>query len=93
VKSPFADVSKARGPHGLTRRQATAWPLAVCGLSLWLASGAWWGDTTGGTATVTAGPYIFFQLPQSVTIYGLIPALQNATAGPYTDTIMATVTF
>lgn len=52
-----------------------------------------WGDGSGNTGTATIGPYRKVQLPQSVTIYGLIPALQNATRSPYTDSITATVTF
>ncbi len=52
-----------------------------------------WGDGTGVTRTVTIGPYTKSQLPQPRTVYGLITALQNATPGPYTDSITATVTF
>jgi spore coat protein U-like protein len=32
-------------------------------------------------------------MPVLVTVYGLIPTLQNATPGAYTDSITATVTF
>jgi spore coat protein U-like protein len=51
-----------------------------------------WGDGTGSTQTVTIGPYRRVHLPQSITVYGLIPALQNAALGPYTDSITAIVT-
>lgn len=52
-----------------------------------------WGDGTGGTqAYVTSG-----KTPNKtdffVTIYGKIPALQDVTAGSYTDTVVATINF
>lgn len=47
-----------------------------------------WGDGSSGTATVsdtgTGGSY---------TVYALVPALQNVTAGSYSDTITVTVTY
>ena len=43
---------------------------------------------------MTTGPYRSVQLPQPVTVYGLIPALQNASrGGPCTDSNTDTVTF
>jgi spore coat protein U-like protein len=51
-----------------------------------------WGDGTGGTSTYTnANP----PNNQNVTlpIYGRIPAGQDVSAGPYTDTVLATVNF
>jgi len=52
-----------------------------------------WGDGTGGSqAYVTLGKVTnnadFF-----VTIYGKVPALQDASAGSYTDTVVATIDF
>lgn len=48
-----------------------------------------WGETVGtdteqGNGTGSA---------QTITVYGLLPASQQATAGSYTDTITATVTY
>ena len=52
-----------------------------------------WGDGTGGSqAYVTSG-----KTPNNtdffVTIYGKVPALQDASAGSYTDTVVATIDF
>jgi spore coat protein U-like protein len=52
-----------------------------------------WGDGTGGSqAYVTSG-----KTPNStdffVTIYGRVTALQDVTAGSYTDTVVATINF
>jgi len=52
-----------------------------------------WGDGTGGTGTFAGGPYKKAAMPVVITVYGLIPAQQDAAAGAYTDSITATVTF
>jgi spore coat protein U-like protein len=52
-----------------------------------------WGNGTAGTATVTAHYSANNAPPVNVTVYALIPAMQNVTAGSYTDSIVATVTF
>lgn len=50
-----------------------------------------WGDGTGGTSLY--GPLTPTASATTVTIYGRIPALQNASVGTYADTITATITF
>ena len=47
-----------------------------------------WGDGTAGTATVDAS-----SMGGEHTVYGSIPAGQNALAGNYFDTIVVTLTF
>jgi spore coat protein U-like protein len=51
-----------------------------------------WGDGTGNTVTdtqfVTHGKPAF-----SATVYGMMPALQSAAAGTFSDTITVTVSF
>jgi spore coat protein U-like protein len=47
------------------------------------------GDGTGGTQVFTG----FVQVNATVTVFGRIPALQDVPVGPYSDTIVATVTF
>jgi spore coat protein U-like protein len=47
-----------------------------------------WGDATGGTAIVGATG-----LTANHTVYGRIPARQNAYVGFYNDTIVVTLTF
>jgi spore coat protein U-like protein len=51
-----------------------------------------WGDGTGGTqiySVVVTPP----ARPVDVPVYGRVPALQDVTAGTYTNTIIATIQF
>lgn len=48
------------------------------------------GDGTGGTQTVSKG---FRNNTKTVTVFGQIPAMENISAGTYSDSIVATVTF
>ena len=51
-----------------------------------------WGNGTGGTSRY--GPVIpVLGLPQTLTIYGRIPAQQTSPVGNYTDTVVATINF
>ena len=51
-----------------------------------------WGDGTGGTSVYTrANPPNNSSV--SLTIYGRIPALQDVSAGSYTDTVSAVINF
>jgi len=47
-----------------------------------------WGDATASTATVSSTA-----MNETHTIYGLMPAGQNVSAGTYNDTIIVTLTF
>lgn len=51
-----------------------------------------WGDGSGGTATYHLGnpPN---GLDVNLTVYGRVPALQDVSAGSYTDTVVATIIF
>lgn len=48
------------------------------------------GDGTGGTQTVSQR---FRNNTKRITVYGQIPAMENISAGAYSDSIVATVTF
>lgn len=51
-----------------------------------------WGNGTGGTSRF--GPVApVLGLPQTLTIYGRIPAGQTSPVGNYTDTVVATINF
>ncbi|HEU4687590.1 MAG TPA: spore coat U domain-containing protein [Vicinamibacterales bacterium] len=51
-----------------------------------------WGDGTGGTSVYTnSNPPNNSNV--SVTVYGRIPALQDVSAGNYTDTVSAVINF
>lgn len=56
-----------------------------------------WGDGSGGTQTVDGTLSALLPLGQSVsrdhTVYGRIPAQQNAVPGAYADTVTVTLTF
>ena len=53
-----------------------------------------WGDGTGGTATVSDSVLLAIGTTNfSYTMYGRIPALQDAKAGAYTDSIVATINY
>ena len=49
-----------------------------------------WGDATSGTSHY--GP-IKPIVTDTITIFGRVPAGQDATAGNYTDTVIATINF
>jgi spore coat protein U-like protein len=47
-----------------------------------------WGDGTSGTGTVA-----FTKTNNSLSVYGRIPALQNAVPGTYSDSVVVTISF
>jgi spore coat protein U-like protein len=49
-----------------------------------------WGDSGGATVTMAGAPSI---LPQTVTVFGRIPANQSASTGVFVDTVAITLTF
>ena len=49
-----------------------------------------WGDSGGNTVTLAAAASI---LPQTITVYGRVPASQSASAGVFADTVAITLTF
>ncbi|HXN08823.1 MAG TPA: spore coat U domain-containing protein [Candidatus Acidoferrales bacterium] len=50
-----------------------------------------WGDGTGGTSTYSATAVN--GVPVTVTVFGSIPAVQDAHTGAYTDSVKATINF
>jgi len=51
-----------------------------------------WGNGTGGTSRY--GPVVpLLGVPNTLTIYGRIPARQTSPVGAYTDTVVATINF
>jgi spore coat protein U-like protein len=50
-----------------------------------------WGDGTGGTSVYSQS--VGALVSQNVTVYGRVPALQNATIGSYSDSVTATIVF
>ena len=49
-----------------------------------------WGDTSDTALDIPAAPD---RNPRTFTVYGRVPAAQDATVGNYTDTVVATVNF
>ena len=53
-----------------------------------------WGDGTASTSTVNDGYLLGIStVTRNYPVYGRMPALQNAAAGDYSDTIIVTVTY
>jgi spore coat protein U-like protein len=53
-----------------------------------------WGDGSSGTSTVNDGYSLgLFTVIRNYNVYGRIPALQNAVAGSYADSIIVTVNY
>jgi spore coat protein U-like protein len=53
-----------------------------------------WGNGTGGTSQISAGfLVVLLGITAHHTVYGRIPARQNASVGSYSDTITVTVTY
>ena len=50
-----------------------------------------WGDGTNGTDTVTCR--VIVGQPCIQTVYAQVPALQDVSAGSYSDTVVITITF
>jgi spore coat protein U-like protein len=50
-----------------------------------------WGDGTGGTSIYSATAVN--AVPVTVTVFGSIPASQDAHTGAYTDSVKATINF
>jgi spore coat protein U-like protein len=49
-----------------------------------------WGDKSSGTSNYTA---LLAALPVTLSVYGRIPARQNAKAGNFADTVVITLLF
>ena len=52
-----------------------------------------WGDGSGGTSFFQVSVLPLLPTSGTVTVYGRIPALQDAHTGSYSDSIVATITF
>lgn len=52
-----------------------------------------WGDGTAGTSTVIKTKVNKNDHPIVTTVYGRIPAGQDASAGQYSDTLIVTITW
>lgn len=51
------------------------------------------GDGNGGSVNVTRNFLALLVVDDTTTVYGRIPGGQNVRAGPYTDTVVITVTY
>lgn len=53
-----------------------------------------WGNGSGGTGTISDGYLLgLFTVTRNYTVYGRVPALQNARSGAYSDSITVTVDY
>ncbi len=91
-------VDLATGSSGTYSDRAMAQGAATLGYNLYTTAARTtvWGNGTGGTGRIsTLGILITPLTPHNATytVFGRIPARQNVTIGPYTDGILATVTY
>jgi len=84
------DLSRGSAPTFLPRRLLKSAELLTYNLYTDAARSTVWGDATSGTSHY--GP-IKPSVTDTITIFGRIPAGQDATAGNYTDTVIATINF
>lgn len=91
----FVTIDISAGSSGVYSTRTLQNGTATLDYNLYLSAtrtGAPWGDGAG--ATDHYGPVLVeLGTPATVTIYGRIPALQNAAAGSYTDTVVVTINF
>jgi spore coat protein U-like protein len=88
VATPYA-VSLSPGGGSFTDRAMANGPYVLLyNLYVDAARASVWGDGSGGTATVAANA-----ASTTHTVYGRIPARQNAHVGSYSDTITVTVNY
>jgi spore coat protein U-like protein len=88
--APVVGLGLGLNPTGSTRRMISG--LAYLTYEIYKETGRTnvWGDSGGATVTLAAAPSI---LPQTVSVFGRIPASQSATTGVFLDTVAITLTF
>jgi spore coat protein U-like protein len=88
--APVVGLGLGLNPTGSTRRMISG--LQFLTYEIYKESGRSnvWGDSGGNTVTLAAAPSI---LPQTINVYGRIPANQSASTGVFADTVSITLTF
>lgn len=88
--APVVGLGLGLSPNGSTRRMTSG--LQFLSYEIYKETGRSnvWGDSGGATVTMAPAPSI---LPQTVTVYGRIPANQSASTGVFVDTVAITLTF
>jgi len=86
------DLSKGSAPTYVPRQMRQGTDTLDYNLYLDASRASIWGDGTGGSSRY--GPQLpLLGIPVTVTIYGRVPARQNARVGSFTDTITVTINF
>jgi spore coat protein U-like protein len=88
--APVVGLGLGLNPSGSTRRMASGLQFLTYEIDKESGRTNVWGDSGGATVTLAAAPSI---LPQTINVYGRIPASQSATAGAFVDTVAITLTF
>jgi spore coat protein U-like protein len=88
--APVVGLGLGLSPTGSTRRMISG--LQFLTYEIYKETGRTnvWGDSGGATVTMAGAPSI---LPQTVTVFGRIPANQSASTGVFVDTVAITLTF
>lgn len=84
-------LSRGSSPTFLPRTMLSGGNVLQYNLHLNSPTGPVWGDNSSGTSQFAQLLSALF--PVTVTVYGRIPAQQDAAAGSYSDTVIATVIF
>lgn len=84
-------LSRGSSPTFLPRTMLSGGNVLQYNLHLNSPTGSVWGDNTSGTSQHSQLASVLF--PTVVTVFGRIPAQQDAAIGSYTDTVVATVIF
>ena len=95
LNSPYnvgLDIGTGTGATAAARKMTMGSYLLTYGLYSDTGHSTVWGPTIG-TNTVTGTGTGILATPQTLTVYGQIPANQLVPAGTYNDTVTATITF
>ncbi len=84
------DLDLGANPSGNTQRMATGTEFLTYELYQDAARTTVWGSGPTGGLTIAPAPN---KSPRTFTVYGRVPAGQDVSAGPYTDTVTATILF
>jgi spore coat protein U-like protein len=88
--APVVGLGLGLNPTGSTRRMINGLQYLTYEIYKETGRSNVWGDSGGATVTLSAAASI---LPQTINVYGRVPANQSATVGAYVDTVAITLTF
>lgn len=88
--APVVGLGLGLNPNGSTRRMTSGLQFLTYEIYKETGRSNVWGDSGGDTVTLAPAPSI---LPQTIAVYGRIPANQSVSTGVFVDTVAITLTF